>query len=145
MGTPRQVFDEAHRLFNAHDLDGIEAIYAEDAELRGPGDMVVKGTKAIREFTAGWFQGFPDCEMRTEKVVDCGDVVVEEGVFVGTHSGVFPTPMGDIPPTGRRLEGRFVDIFEVRDGRIVSDHLTFDRLELMEKLGLMPAPAGAGA
>jgi len=26
---------------------------------------------------------------------------------------------------------------------VVSDHLTFDRLELMEQLGLVPAAAGA--
>lgn len=52
--------------------------------------------------------------------------------------------MGDIPPTGRRTEGRYVDVFVIRDGKIVSDHLSFDGMELMEQLGLMPAPRRDG-
>ncbi|MGA8014332.1 MAG: nuclear transport factor 2 family protein [Candidatus Dormiibacterota bacterium] len=144
MGSAREVFNQAHERFNAHDLDAIDDIYAEDAEFKGPGGMVFKGRAQIRQFTSGWFQGFPDCELRSLNVIEGGDTIVEEGLFIGTHTGVFPTPMGDIPPTGRRVEGAFVDVFEIRDGLIVADRLSFDRLELMEQLGLMPQPAGAG-
>jgi uncharacterized protein (TIGR02246 family) len=144
MGSARDVVERAQERFNAHDLDAIDDSYAEDAEFKGPGGMVLKGRAQIREFTKGWFQGFPDCQLRTVNVIESGDSIVEEGLFIGTHTGVFPTPMGEIPPTGRRVEGAFVDVFEIRDGQIVSDRLSFDRMELMEQLGLMPQPAAAG-
>lgn len=37
MGSAREVFNQAHERFNAHDLDAIDDIYAEDAEFKGPG------------------------------------------------------------------------------------------------------------
>ncbi len=144
MGSARDVIERAHTAFNSHDLDAVDRLYAEGAQLKGPGGMSVTGRAAIREFTKGWFQGFPDCELRVHNIIESGDTIVEEGTFVGTHSGVFPTPMGDIPPTGRRVEGPYVDVFEIHNGEITSDRLTFDRMELMEQLGLVPSPAAAG-
>jgi uncharacterized protein (TIGR02246 family) len=145
MGSAREVVERGNTLFNAHDLDGVTEMYAPDAEFIGPGDMVLKGRDAIRQFTQGWFQGFPDARITVKNTYLDGSTVIEEGTFSGTHTGVFPTPMGDIPPTGRRVEGPFVDIFEIRDDQVVSDRLSFDRMQLMEQLGLMPAPAGAAA
>ena len=145
MGTPREVFDRGHALFNKHDVDGLLEIYSDDAELKGPGGMTFKGKAEIAQFTRGWIQGFPDCLTKSTNVIEAGNYIVEEGIFTGTHSGVFPTPMGDIPPTGKRVEGPYVDVFEIREGKVVSDRLTFDRLQLMEQLGLVPEPAAAGA
>jgi uncharacterized protein (TIGR02246 family) len=143
MGSAREVFEKGQKAFNAHDLEGIIEIYSQDAVATGPGGMEFRGHDAIREYTKGWLQGFPDAKLRDTNVIEAGDTIVEEGVFTGTHTGIFPTPMGDIPPTGKPVEGNYVDIFVIRDGKVVSDHLFFDRLELMEQLGLAPAPAGA--
>lgn len=145
MGSNREAFQRGHDLFNSHDVDGLLELYADDAEFKGPGGMSVRGKEAIGQFTRGWYQGFPDCRTESANVIDAGDYIIEEGIFIGTHTGVFPTPMGDIPPTGRRVEGQYVDVFEFRDGKVVSDRLTFDRMQLMEQLGLVPEAAGAGA
>jgi uncharacterized protein (TIGR02246 family) len=145
MASLRDLFNEGERAFNAHDIDAEMDLYAADAEFTGPGGMQLKGIDAIRQFTQGWFQGFPDAKIRTDKYIEADDTIVQEGVFIGTHTGVFPTPMGDIPPTGRRVEGRFADVFVVKDGKFVSDHLFFDRMDLMEQLGLVPTPAAAAA
>jgi hypothetical protein len=139
------IVKRGNELFNAHDVKGLTGLYASNAKMYGPGDMVMNGPGEIARFTEGWIQGFPDCAIRPINHFVVGNVVIEEGVFTGTHTGVFPTPMGDIPATGRRVEGPFVDIFEFDGDKIVSDRLTFDRLRLMEQLGLMPTPAGAGA
>lgn len=141
MASAREVVERGNEAFNKHDVEALIDLYAPDAEFKGPGGMVFTTREAIGEFTRGWFQGFPDCKLRVLSYVVTDDAVVEEGVFEGTHTGVFPTPMGDIPPTGRRVEGGYTDIFRVRDGKIVSDHLSFDRMELMEQLGLVPQAA----
>jgi steroid delta-isomerase-like uncharacterized protein len=139
------VVERGNAAFNAHDLDGLVELYAPDAQFTGPGDMVLKGRDAIRQYTEAWFQGFPDAKITVENTYVDGETVVEEGMFRGTHTGVFPTPMGEVPPTGRRVEGPFVDVFKIRDGQVVSDRLTFDRMQLMEQLGLVPTPAGAAS
>jgi predicted ester cyclase len=70
--------------------------------------------------------------------------VVEEGTFSGTHNGVFHSPMGDVPPTGRSVSAEYVQVLRYRDGLCVSGNLMFDRMELLDQLGLLPAPATAG-
>jgi len=140
-----ELIERGNQAFNRHDVDGVLSLYADNAEMKGPGGMVSKGKDEIRRFTEGWIQGFPDCKITVTNRIVSGNTLVEEGVFTGTHTGTFPTPMGDIPPTGGKVEGEFVDIFVVENDKVVSDRLTFDRLQLMEQLGLIPAPAGAGA
>jgi predicted ester cyclase len=61
----------------------------------------------------------------------------------GTHKGTFHTPGGDIPPTDRPVNLTFSQDFEIQDGVIVAVRHHFDRLELLEQLGAMPAPAPA--
>jgi hypothetical protein len=57
------------------------------------------------------------------------DVVVEEGTFRGRHDGV--------ARTGRSVSVDFVRVVRVRDGKHVSLHLMFDRLLMLEQLGLV--------
>ena len=73
-----------------------------------------------------------------------GDTAVEEGTFTGTHNGVLRSPAGDIPPTGRPVTVYYLQVLRFRDGKHVSFNLMFDRLLMLEQLGLIPAPAPAG-
>ena len=68
------------------------------------------------------------------------DVAVEEGTFSGTHEGVLHTPSGDVPPTGRAVSLPYIHVLRFRDGLHVSFNLIFDRLLMLEQLGLIPAP-----
>jgi ketosteroid isomerase-like protein len=70
-----------------------------------------------------------------------GDVAVEEGTFTGTHRGVLHSPAGDIPPTGQPVAVPYVQVLRFRDGQHISFNLMFDRLLMLEQLGLIPAPA----
>ena len=145
MANVEEIIERGNDAFNRHDVNALMQLYGDNAEFRGPGGMVARGHDEIRRFTEGWIQGFPDAKITSHNRIISGNTVVEEGVFTGTHTGIVPTPMGDIPPTGKKVEGEFVDVFELENGKIVSDRLTFDRMQLMEQLGLVPAPAGAGA
>jgi predicted ester cyclase len=145
MADLEALMERGNRLFNEHDLDGLLDFYRGDSVLEAPGGMNLRGVQQISSFLKGWFQGFPDAKIRTTNRIIAGSSVVEEGVFSGTHTGVFPTPMGDIQPTGRRAEGKFIDVYEFDGEKVVRDNLIFDRMELLEQLGLLPAPAAAGA
>lgn len=145
VANPKELVERGTKLFNAHDVNGLADLYSPNGQVLASGGMVAKGRDEIRTFQQSWFQGFPDAKVRSERLIVAGSTVVEEGTFTGTHTGVFPTPMGDIPPTGRKVDGPYVNIFDFEGDRVIRNRLTFDRLDLLEKLGLAPVPAMAGS
>jgi hypothetical protein len=88
-----------------------------------------KGKAACVEFHRRWLADFPDAhvEVRARHMID--DVVVEEGTFRGTHDGV--------APTGRSVSLDYVRVVKVHDGKQVALNLMFDRLLMLEQLGLV--------
>jgi ketosteroid isomerase-like protein len=49
--------------------------------------------------------------------------------------------MSDIPPTGCSVRISYIHVLRFRDGQHVSFNLMFDRLSMLEQLGVLPAPA----
>ena len=70
-------------------------------------------------------------------------MAVEEGTVSGTHDGVLHAPTGDIPPTGRAVSLDYIPVLRFRNGEHISFNLMFDRLLMLEQLGLIPSPATA--
>jgi predicted ester cyclase len=141
--TVREAFEKGTDTFNAHDIDGFTSVLADDVTYRAPG-ISGQGKAACAEFFAGWFGAFPDAHVEVHALHVTGDVAVEEGTFTGTHNGVLRSPAGDIPPTGRPVTIYYLQVLRFRDGKHVSFNLMFDRLLMLEQLGLIPASAPAG-
>jgi steroid delta-isomerase-like uncharacterized protein len=140
----REAFEKGTEAFNAHDLDAFAETMSDDVAQTAPGGMHLDGKPACIAYFANWIEAFPDAHVDVHDVVITDDAVAEEGTFSGTHTGVFHTPMGDIPPTGRAVNAQYVQLLRFRDGTFFSANLMFDRMELLEQLGLVPAPAAAG-
>jgi steroid delta-isomerase-like uncharacterized protein len=141
MMSLREAFDRGTEAFNAHDLDAFGELFSDDVVQTAPGGMRADGKAAAMEFYRVWFEAFPDCHVDIDRAVMTEDAGVEQGTFSGTHTGVFHTPDGDIPPTGRAVKAQYVNVFDFRDGKFASGNLVYDRLELLEQLGLVPEPA----
>ena len=109
-----------------------------------PGGLNVEGKEACAAFFGSWFAAFPDARVDVQAVHFVDDVAVEEGTFSGTQNGVLRNPMGNIPPTGRPVEVDYIQLLRFRDGKQISFNLMFDRLLMLEQLGLAPAPALTG-
>ena len=139
--TTREAFERGTDTFNAHDLDGFAAVLADDVVFTAPGGIHGAGRDACVGVYAGWMEAFPDAHVDVASVHFAGDVAVEEGTFAGTHDGVLHTPAGDVPPTGRPVAIDYVQVLRFRDGDHVSFNLVFDRLMMLEQLGLVPTPA----
>ena len=139
--TVREAFEKGTETFNAHDIDGFAELLADDAHFRAPGGTGGEGKAACAEFFGGWLGAFPDAHVQIHGLHITGNVAVEEGTFTGTHNGVLHTPAGDIPPTGRRVTVDYIHVLRYRDGQHISFNLMFDRLLMLEQLGLVPAPA----
>jgi steroid delta-isomerase-like uncharacterized protein len=77
----------------------------------------------------------PDWHSDVERYVCDGDMVVEQFAASGTHRGEL---MG-VAPTGNTLTLKGINIFRVRDGRIVERWGRLDELGLRTQLGLVEA------
>jgi steroid delta-isomerase-like uncharacterized protein len=123
---------------NAHDADRLRSLYADDAVFEAPGDVRLEGPDAIVEYAMGWLHAFPDAQFRIETEVVDGEWIAQRFTFEGTHEDTLPGPLGDIPPTHRRLVGRGSEIVRIDDGKLVEDYLYFDQMQVLTELGLVP-------
>jgi predicted ester cyclase len=139
----KAVVERAANAFNAHDAEAIARVTAPDAEGTAPGDVKFKGPQAGKEFNQNFINAFPDAHVEIKKTVAQGNNVVVHGVFTGTHNGTLKSPMGEIPATGKKVKGEYIQIFEVDRGLIKKADMLYDQVHLMTQLGLAPAPQQA--
>jgi steroid delta-isomerase-like uncharacterized protein len=146
MGDPSDVAERGLQAWRSRDAEAFAGVFAESASLTAPGGMELHGRDGAREFYRMWNEAMPDNEVTIERRHACGSVVVEQGVFSGTHTGNLATPDGQvIPATGRSASVPYVEVFDMENDQVASTRLYFDQVELLVQLGLMPAPEGAAA
>jgi steroid delta-isomerase-like uncharacterized protein len=137
MSANRRLLDHYVERYNAGDLDGVMELYAEDAVQIMP-DGAYEGWNAVRDRLAQELDGFTELNHTVRSFVEQGDTFADEWTFVGTHSGPFRLPDGsELPPTGKRVEIRGMEVVQVRDGKIVLNALYYDNLASMAQLGLI--------
>jgi predicted ester cyclase len=89
----------------------------------------------------GWKQAFPDLRIVIDKIVAEGDLVAVRFTAEGTNSG----SANGLPATGKRIRIAAMTILRFVDGKAVEEWPTFDQLDLLRQLGLMPALSKAGS
>jgi steroid delta-isomerase-like uncharacterized protein len=141
MSANRKVLDRYVERYNAGDLDGVMELYAEDAVQIMP-DGTYEGWNAVRDRLAQELDGFTELNHTVRSFVEQGDTFADEWTFVGTHTGPSRMPDGsELPPTGKRVEIRGMEVVQMRDGKIVLNALYYDKLASMAQLGLIPEGA----
>lgn len=132
----RRVVERMVDGLNDHVIEGIGAFFARDFLWRGNAGCGTK--RGLREFQDNWqrpFQAaFSDKVCIDEARIAEGEWMAAFGRQEATHSGEF---MG-IPPTGKRVEIRYMDFWKVRDGKIVDNWVMVDFPHVMRQLGVDP-------
>jgi steroid delta-isomerase-like uncharacterized protein len=93
------------------------------------------GPEGMRQAAAMFRQALPDWHSDVEQLVAEGDTVVERFTASGTHRGVL---MG-VPGTGKMIVLRGIQMFRVKDDKIVERWGRLDEIGLLQQLGLAPA------
>ena len=83
----------------------------------------------------------PDFHMTIEDMIAAGDKVAVRFVADGTQTGEL---MG-IPPTGRHGSATGMIIARFEDGKWAEDWFNWDQFGMLQQLGVIPVPEGAGA
>jgi steroid delta-isomerase-like uncharacterized protein len=129
---------------NAHDVERIVDLAADDFELTDVATgETFRGKEGARRNIDGWFTPFPDLTCEIENLITSGEWEAIEAIGRGTQTGSITTPEGEIPPTGKKVEAKFVTISRIRDGKVVEQRDYYDLGTIMQQLGLMPEAMAA--
>jgi len=125
---------------NAQDIDEYLAMQHPQIELVLPGGVTLRGRDEVKEHVQAQWAAFPDGRVTCVNQFFSGNQAATEILLAATHSGALATPSGSVPPTGNRINVRFVAVHEIADGMARSERVYFDQLDLLTQLGLMPGP-----
>jgi steroid delta-isomerase-like uncharacterized protein len=124
------------RLFTKGDLGAVDDLLAEDFVNHDPPFGAPSDREGMRGAGAMFRAAFPDWHSDLGLLIGEGDVVVEQFTASGTQRGEI---MG-VSATGRTVTLQGIQIFRVRDGRIVERWGRLDDLALLSQLGLVNQP-----
>src|SRR5258706_3143071 len=119
-----QIIRTAYELAEKVDVKGWTQCFTPDGTFtdmsigvtyRGP-----DGPTGLGKTVEVYAKAFPDMHRELYRFFSIGDVVVVELALQGTHKGPLPTPMGILPPTGKRMDAPCCDVFRIVNGKIQS-------------------------
>ena len=96
----------------------------------------IRGIEAMLTFLQEQFIAFPDYHEEIELMIAEGDKVAYITTGTGTHTG----PLGNIPPTRKRMEIVNFAVQRIRNGKIAETWIGWDNLAVLLQLGLVPPP-----
>ena len=125
--------------WNAHDREGYLALFDEtftftDAAM---GYDLVGREQFGKHFFDVWAEAYPDSQITQTLVFTDGTWICFEGRFTATHTGTFHGPEIEMPPTGKSIDGPYVWVAEIRDGKFKSARIYYDRLSTLEQEGIV--------
>lgn len=119
------------------DIELIADVFATDAVVELP--MLPAGSRgpaAVEQAVRMMRGAFPDLNVRIEDAIGSGDRVWVLGTAQGTNTG----PLFGRPATDRAASWPVMHRLRFAGGRITQWSAIFDRLELLQQLGLVPQP-----
>ena len=125
------------RLFTEGDVAVLDDLAASDYVDHDPpfgGTGTGDGWRAMATMIR---EAFPDWHSDVHALYAEGDVVVERFTASGTHKG----EIFGIPPSGTVCSLAGINIFRIRDGKIVERWGRVDELGMLRQLGAVPARA----
>jgi len=132
--TVRRILDR----LNSGDIEGFVAAlapsYARHSQAMPPELQEIRGPEEMGAWLAENMATFPDYREEIKWLVGEGDFVAWRSRGRGTMTG----PMGPFPATGRTMEVAIIGMHRFADGQIVETWTSWDNLDVLRQLGLMP-------
>lgn len=112
-------------------------LLADDVEQDGLFHLEMsKGKDGAKKFYKAFTTAFPDAKFEVAKTIGVGDFAIVESVMKGTQKGA----MGAIPASKKPVAVHLVDIFRIKDGKVVRAWTYQNSLEMMQQIGIFNAP-----
>jgi len=142
--TRRRAVEEKLRAYfeamDNRDADGMAAHWSDE----GVEDIVpvglLRGREELRDYFKSMFAAMPDARTTVTRLVAGEQSCAVEWRLEGTLNAA---PFMGIEPTGKHVEIRGFDLFELEDGDLVSNTAYFDGMGFARQIGMLP-PDGSG-
>ena len=121
-------------VFSKGDLGAVDDYLGEDFVNHDPPLGVPAGREGMRAVAAMFRSAFPDWHSELGFLVAEGDLVVELFTASGTQRG----ELFGVPASGLEVSLPGINIWRLRQGRIVERWGRLDELSLLRQLGLAP-------
>ncbi len=121
---------------NAKDWDQLSEIVAVDFK-RHSAATAGQPVRSLDEFVdlqKSFLATFPDQHVQLDNIIAEGDFVAIRAIYTGTQMG----PMGDVPATGKSVDGPFIAIFRIESGKLAELWVEWDNVSMLTQLGLFP-------
>jgi predicted ester cyclase len=122
------------------DLDLLDELIAPDVVHHTAMPGQAPGLGGLKNVARMLRRGFPDFTIRLQDVLATDDRVAARMTVSGTHRG----ELGDLAPTGRRVQFDEMAFARFSGGRLVELWSVPDRLALLSQLGVVDTTASAG-
>jgi steroid delta-isomerase-like uncharacterized protein len=122
------------QVLNAHDLDAIDDLVAEDYVELDPQQGQAAGRNGLRQALAEFNEAFPDNHWHLDERIVDGEKIVTRFHWTGTHTGEFR----GVPATNKSASVKGVVIDEFEDGQMARSRILMDQFGLLQQLGLLP-------
>ena len=125
--------------WNEHDREGFLKLYDEKVSfVDEPTGTELTGREDFgKGFFDLYFDAYPDMQLKDVILFADGALVCMQARFVGTHTGTFRYPEMELPPTGKTIDSPFAFIAEVKDAKVVTARIFYDRLTSLEQQGIV--------
>jgi len=140
MPTNTELVQQVFNAINAHDVDALRELWADDVEERFP-DTTCRGKEELSAYFKALWAALPDFHMEVVHAVEDGETVFARWKLTATHTG---GTFSGIERTGKAIALDGMDHFTFRDGEMASNVVVFDQMEVARQLGLLP-PDGSQA
>ena len=117
--------------WNRGELTAADELMTRDAVIHEP---VAGSPEDLKTVATMMRSAFPDWHSTVEEMLVEGDRIAERWTGRGTHQGEFQ----GIAPTGRSVAVPGVVFYRIADGKIAEFRGQFDRISLLQQLGVIP-------
>jgi predicted ester cyclase len=143
-GTPEEAkalaaVDSMYAGFEGKNAKDLVALVGDDTVFDDFTSPPAKGPKAVQDGAQHLWKAMPDLAQTKPLQFAADDFVVTEGTLSGTQKG----DLGTVKATNKPVSLRFVDIGQVRDGKIAHFETFANNAEMLIELGAMKPMAAA--
>ena len=132
------VIHDLFAAFNQRDIDRATSLVTDDFELQDvPAGLTFRGSQGLNQWLQTFLTAGPDAKAEVQTTIEAGEWVATEHVGTFTHTGPLLSPAGEVPPTGRRVELRFAEIYKVKEGKLTEMRAYYDSATMLRQLGLL--------
>jgi steroid delta-isomerase-like uncharacterized protein len=135
----RRFFEVFEAILHTGNFAPLDELFAANYVNYLPGAPAPLDRQAWEQAITLFRTAFPDLQLTVEEMIAEGDTVASRFTMRGTHQGEFQ----GIAPTGKPVSIPCHVFARYANGKVVEDRPIFDRLDLLQQLGAMPASGQA--